>query len=101
MPGTIQFAVPYDMNGKVIAKVLATYLMGDRSFTNMIPGTDDVRHGPFIKEEGVRWQLDDTNNYFLRIDGQIATLSCSGTGRQIKTLLAMKTLFLLRYGPNN
>lgn len=69
----IKFAVPRSITNEQLAQTFAAYLLGSLMFHN-----DEGQHGPFKKEppSDADWQLDSSNDYWLHIVGQEATIVC-------------------------
>ena len=96
------FTIPDHMEPQIVADTMAAYLLGDRAFENTVPTAlgmaaahpGERRHGPY-QQDG-KWQLDDSNDFWLRIDGDHGRLTCRYPS-QIATIQAMKLLFNSRY----
>ena len=102
----VTFAIPDGFEPQIVAEIMAAYLLGDRAFENTLgaltrgalqshgqrPG--ERRHGPYLRDE--KWQLDDSNDFWLRIDSGQARLTCRYPS-QFATMEAMKMLFNCRY----
>ncbi|KND51705.1 MAG: hypothetical protein ABA06_00395 [Parcubacteria bacterium C7867-001] len=91
-----EFDVPEGMTSELVACTFAAYLLGSLFNSNWQRSV----YGPFRKDyrEGTdyeRWQLDNTNDYWLHIEGNKAKL-VSRYDRQ-DVLEAMLTLFKLRF----
>ena len=100
------FAIPEGMQPQIVAEIMTAYLLGDRAFENTLgaltagalqshgqrPG--ERRRGPYLRDG--KWQLDDTNDFWLRIEGHQGRLTCRYPS-QHATIEAMATLFNCRY----
>ena len=102
----ITFAIPEGLEPQIVAEIMTAYLLGDRAFNNTLgaltigalmsdgqrPG--ERRRGPYRRDD--KWQLDDTNDYWLRIEDAHGRLTCRYPG-QFATIEAMAVLFTRRY----
>lgn len=84
-----------------IADTLAAYLLGAEVYRT-VPDPSDLRpHGPYKKTgEEFRWQLDHSNDYFLRYDPathQAVFTARYDSERTKKLMLAIAELFIIQY----
>lgn len=100
------FAIPDGLEPQWVAETMTAYLLGARAFENALgaltvgalqshgqrPG--ERRYGPYRQDD--KWQLDDTNDFWLRIEDGHGRLTCRYPG-QIAVLWAMASLFNCRY----
>ena len=95
----LTFTVPAGYSRELVAEILAAYLLGNRAFENTRSASDGRRrHGPFRKETSVdddHWQLDGGNDFFLRFEGEMATLSHRYDNRE--KCAALVTLFTVMH----
>src|SRR5262245_61936335 len=97
----IEIVVPEEMTPADVAKTFAAYLMGPLAHDNICTSvkTGEYFRGPFRKEKDndLRCQLDDTNDYFLHFEvGGKARIGCR-YDTQEPTLKALVELFKLRF----
>lgn len=91
----VTFAIPDGFDSKFVVETMSAYLLGDRAFENSIAATQsERRHGPYQRDG--KWQLDDSNDFWLRIENGQGRLTCRYPS-QFSTLEAMATLFNCRY----
>jgi DNA-binding MarR family transcriptional regulator len=87
------------MEASYIAKCMSAYLMGAYALEGLhatrCPDGSFMMNGPWWDADVRRWILNDSNDYWLYIEGDECTLSCRHRG-QYDVLLAMRRLFLLR-----
>lgn len=83
----VSFPIPQGMDQKRVAETFAAYLLGARAHHSQ-------GYGPFNESAGY-WQLDASNDYFLREEAGQCVLSCR-YHYQVPIIHAMATLFSLR-----
>lgn len=96
----VEFTIPEGIEPQFLADTFAAYLLGGRAFDNGIvvgPFPSERRLGPFkSRSDNDKWQLDQGNDFFLRIEGKTARLACRYPS-QVPVVKAMQTLFELQY----
>lgn len=94
----IDFTLPSHMTAQTAANAFAAYLMGPLAFENEKRPDGSRPHGPELTEPN-RWRLDSGNNFFLRVDGDKARLSCRGYPTHLVKLELIFKLFEIQFSP--
>ncbi len=99
MARTIEFELKEEWESEILAETFSAYLQGARVCNNRRDENGVWRQGPYRKVEGDndRWQLDETNDYFLHISGNKVRIDCRYNGAGEKVIEAMVALFQARY----
>lgn len=89
----ITFVVPRGLTPEYIAQTFTAYLIGNLAFHN-----EECQHGPYgAPGDSGAWQLDATNDFWLRFEDVQATLSCRYPGKQAAIIEAAFALFDARF----
>jgi hypothetical protein len=92
------FTVPNRMSREAVARALTAYLIGALVYTNVKNTHGDFTHGPYRRREDQDdfWQLDHTNDFWLRFGANEATMLCRDE-HQAEIVQAAVALFKIRY----
>jgi hypothetical protein len=92
----VTFSIPDHMGAQFVVETMTVYLLGGRAFENPIDVLQSLerRHGPY--QQGDKWQLDGSNDFWLRIEDDRGRLTCRYPS-QFATIETMAALFNSRY----
>lgn len=100
MPASVQIKIPRDMKPDTVAETFTAYLIGSLVFDRG-PHARRDSDGPFQQTagDGLNWQLDGSNDFWLHIDesGETAKLNCRYDGWGTIIVESMANLFEARY----
>jgi len=94
---SINFDIPSRMTPLHVAETLSAYLQGATAFNNRARENGQLSQGPFPKiPDAQSWQLDQSNDYWLYVEGDKAKLSCRYPGQE-PVIEALAALFKVRF----